>query len=161
MFQRWINAINKLKTFWKSYLVQSVLAMAVTGIVFWILSLRNAVIVSSLGATAFIIFCAPSSPPAQPVRCLGGQAAGCILGGIGVLLLNYWSINPILVYSLMIGLSFFLMITLDLYHPPAAGTALGIAIADSYSRVLITVLFAVLLLLVFRRLLKKYLRDLV
>lgn len=146
--------------FWKNYLVQSILAMAVTGFLFWVLSLRNAVIVSSLGATAFIIFCAPSSLPAQPVRCLGGQAAGCIFGGIGVLMLDYWSINPIFIYSLVIGLSFFLMVTLDLYHPPAAGTALGIVIADSYSRVLITVIFAVIFLLVFRRLLKKYLKDL-
>jgi CBS-domain-containing membrane protein len=135
--------------------------MAVTAIIFWILSLRNSVLVASLGATAFIIFCAPSSPPAQPVRCLGGQAAGCIFGGIGVLLLNYWSVDPVIIYSLMIGLSFFLMVSLDLYHPPAAGTALGIAIADSYSRVLITVILAVIFLLVFRRLLKKYLKDLV
>ena len=161
MFQRWNNAISKFKAFWKNYLAQSIIAMAATGIIFWILTLRDAVVVASLGATAFIVFCAPASPPAQPVRCIGGQAVGCIFGGIGVLLINYWSISPVIVYSLMIGLSFFLMVTLDLYHPPAAGTALGIAVADSYSKALVTVILAVVFLLVISRLLKKYLKDLV
>jgi len=159
-FKRWVNAGRNFRRLWKNYLFQSLLAAAVTAVVFWILSLRDAVVVASLGATAFIIFAAPSSTPAQPVRAIGGQIIGCICGGLGVLLLNSWSVSPVIIDSLMIGLSFFLMISLDLYHPPAAGTALGIAIADSYSKALITVLVAVVLMSLAQRLFRKYLKDL-
>ena len=126
-----------------------------------ILTLEDAVIVTSLGATAFIIFAAPSSSTAQPGRVIGGEIIGCLCGGLGVLLLNTWSIPPIIIYSLVIGLSIFAMVSTDLYQAPAAGTALGIAITGSPIKVLITVFVSVVLLSVAHRYLKKYLRDLV
>ena len=76
------------------------------------------------------------------------------------MLLNSVSISPVIIQSLMIGLSFILMVSLDLYHPPAAGTALGIAIADSYSKVLLTVVVAVVIMSLAGRIFKKYLKDL-
>jgi CBS-domain-containing membrane protein len=152
---------QKFKVLWKNYLYQSALATAVIFIVFWILTAKDAVIVTSLGATAFIIFAAPSSPAAQPKRVIGGEIVGCLCGAIGVLLLNNWSISPTIIDSLVIGLSIFVMVATDLYQPPAAGTALGIALTGSPLKVLITVGGSVIFLTAIRHFLKRYLRDLV
>jgi CBS-domain-containing membrane protein len=130
-------------------------------VVLWILTVREAVIVTSLGAVAFTIFTAPSSPAAKPVRVIGGEIVACLCGGLGLFVLHSWSISPIIVYSLVVGLSIFIMISLDLFQPPAAGTALGVAMTGSPLRVLITVLGAVIIMSLARHYLRKYLRDLV
>jgi CBS domain-containing membrane protein len=160
-YKKWNAAGIKFKSLWKNYLLQSSLAIGVVFIIILILSLKDAVIISSIGATAFIIFAAPSSPTAQPAKVIGGEIIGCLCGGLGLLMINIVAIPDTFIYSIAIGLSIFIMLALDLYQPPAGGTALGIAISGSPLKVLLTVLISMILLSIAHRYLKKYLKDLV
>jgi CBS-domain-containing membrane protein len=64
-------------------------------------------------------------------------------------------------YSLAVGLSIFLMVALDVEYPPAAGTALGVAITEFSLSVALTILISSICLSAAHHLLKRYLRDLV
>ena len=48
--------LEEFKRYWKHYVSQCLLATFVVFIVLLVLSLKNAVIIASIGATAFIIF---------------------------------------------------------------------------------------------------------
>jgi CBS-domain-containing membrane protein len=65
-----------------------------------------------------------------------------------------------LVYSLTVGTAIFIMVVTDTEHPPAAGTALGVAMTGITLRVLIVVVISIIILSVIHRLLKRFLRDL-
>ena len=52
------------------------------------------------------------------------------------------------------------MVALDLEHPPASGTALGVAIVGFSPGVFIAVITGSIILSIAHRLLRKYLRDL-
>jgi len=59
-----------------------------------------------------------------------------------------------------VGLSIFTMVVTDTEHPPAAGTALGVAITGMSPNVLVAVLLSIVLLSLMHRFFKPYLRDL-
>lgn len=69
---------EKFRRYWKHYVFQCLLATFVVFIVLLALSLKNAVIISSIGATAFIIFAMPKMMTANPRNVIGGQATGLI-----------------------------------------------------------------------------------
>jgi CBS-domain-containing membrane protein len=63
-------------------------------------------------------------------------------------------------YSAAVGLSIFTMVVTDTEHPPASGTALGVAITGMHPDVLITVVLSIVLLSLIHHFFKPYLRDL-
>jgi CBS-domain-containing membrane protein len=65
------------------------------------------------------------------------------------------------VYALAVGLSILLMVVVDMEHPPAAGTALGIAITGISWEVAIALISSVLILSLAHRLLANHLKDLI
>ena len=65
-----------------------------------------------------------------------------------------------LTYSLAVGFSIFTMVVTDTEHPPASGTALGVAITGMTPRVLIAVVLSIVLLSLIHRFFKPHLRDL-
>jgi len=154
----------------RKYIVQSLFAViAVALILFFVEVLTHAAIVAALGASTFIVFAMPHSITAQPRRLIGGHIIGLICGTfcyyafltgpLGELSAN-WEYMPWFAGALSVGLSIFLMTITDTEHPPAASTALGIALHIWSHEVVIFVLsFAVGLALI-RRLLRGYLRDL-
>jgi CBS-domain-containing membrane protein len=155
----------------KNYITQSLLAtVALAIILYFVKVLTHAAIVASLGSSTFIVFAMPHWVTAQPRRLIGGHVVGILsgtfcyyvflTGPIGGLVTN-WEFATLGVYALAVGLSLFLMTLTNTEHPPAAGTALGIVVQPWSYQIVIFILVSVISLAIIRRLLRRYLRDLI
>lgn len=145
---------------WKSYVLQSMLATIALFIVLYFLSMQHAVIIASLGATAFIVFAMPANITAQARNVVGGHIVGLFCGFLFSLIPHPSLVSSILVYSLAVGVSIFIMVVSDTEHPPASGTALGVAMTGITFNVLLAVLLSIIILSAIHRLCKPYLKDL-
>lgn len=122
--------------------------------------MQHAVIIASLGATSFIVFAMPDYITAQPRNVIGGHIVGLFCGFLFSLIPHPSLLSSILVYSLAVGASIFIMVVTNTEHPPASGTALGVAMTGITLDVLIAVVVSIVILSVIHRLCKPYLRDL-
>lgn len=152
--------VEEFKLFWKYYVFQSMLATAVVFIVLLLLSIKHAVIIASIGATAFIVFAMPKTITAQARNVIGGHTIGLILGSLCALIPHYTIVLTALAYSFAVGISILLMVVLDTEHPPAAGTALGFAITGFSINATLALGISVIILCTAHHLFKSYLRDL-
>ena len=152
--------VEEFRLYWKHYVLQSLFATLAVFIVLYFLSLQDAVIIASLGATAFIVFAMPDSLMAQPRNVIGGHLVGLFWGFVFSLVPHAATIEDLVCYSLAVGLSIFTMVVTDTEHPPAAGTALGVAITGMSPNVLVAVILSIVLLSLMHRFFKPYLRDL-
>ena len=155
----------------KRYLLQSLLATVAMAIILHFVGfLARGAIVAALGSSTFIAFAIPHSVTAQPRRMIGGHVVGLLsgfmcyyallTGPIGEISENLSSIIWI-AGALSVGLSIFIMTITNTEHAPAAGTALGIVAHEwSVQTIIFIVVFAVSLAIT-RRLLRRYLKDLV
>ena len=120
------------------YIGQSVMVMVVLFAILRLLDAGdNAAVIGALGATTFIAFTMPHAHRSRARYILGGYAVG-ILVGVFCNYLEIWSHalqHPFFedssqeVFGAMaVGISIFLMVILNLEHPPAAGVALGLAL---------------------------------
>ena len=141
-------------------MLQSILATLSVFIVLYFLSIQHAVIIASIGATAFIVFAMPDSVTAQARNVIGGQLVGLFYGFLFSLIPQSTLINSIMVYSLAVGATIFTMVVTDTEHPPAAGTALGIAMTGISLDVFIAVSISIILLSLIHRFLKSHMKDL-
>ena len=64
-------------------------------------------------------------------------------------------------FSLLLGIAILFMVILELQHPLAAGTALGMTLIAYSSRPVMTILISVLFLAIVGHLSKPYFKDLV
>jgi CBS-domain-containing membrane protein len=151
---------EEFKLYWKYYILQSILATLSVFVVLYFLSLQEAVIVASIGATAFIVFAMPSSITAQPRNVIGGQLVGLFCGFLFSLIPHPGLIFLIFIYSLAVGVSIFIMVVTDTEHPPAAGTALGVVITGIRLDVLITIVLSIIILSLIHHFFKPHLKDL-
>lgn len=151
---------GEFRRYWKNYVLQCILATLSVFIVLYFLSLQHAVIIASIGATAFIVFAMPDKVPAQPRSVIGGQLVGLLSGFLCSLIPHPVLISSLFVYSLAVGISIFVMVVTDTEHPPAAGTALGVAITGISLDVFIAVSASIALLSVIHRFFRPYMRDL-
>lgn len=140
--------------------MQSLLAAISVFIVLYFLSLQHAVVIASIGATAFIIFAMPDSITARSRNVIGGQLVGLVSGFLFSLLGQSALIYSLIIYSLAVGTAIFIMVVIDTEHPPAAGTALGIAMTGISLEVFIAVTVSIILLSLIHKFFKPYLRDL-
>ena len=145
---------------WKNYIFQSLLATMTTFIVLLLLSMEQAVIIASIGATAFIVFAMPTSITARPRNVIGGYLIGLLCGSICALIPQPSSLHSVIAYSLAVGLSFFVMVIADAEHPPASGTALGVAITGFSLDVMVAVITSAVVLSLAHHFLRPFLRDL-
>jgi CBS-domain-containing membrane protein len=152
--------IEEFRSYWKHYVLQSLFATLAVFVVLYFLTLQNAVIIASIGATAFIVFAMPDYITAQPRNVIGGHLVGLFWGFVFSLVPHAAPIGGLVCYSLAVGLSIFTMVVTDTEHPPAAGTALGVAITGMSPQVLIAVVLSIALLSLIHRFFKPYLRDL-
>ena len=155
----------------RAYLLQSMAAIvALVVILYFVTLVTHAAIVAALGSSAFIVFAMPHYLTAEPRRLVGGHILGLVCGIVAYYVfligpmadavdrMEWLSLVPV---ALSVGLSVLLMPVFDVEHPPAAGTALGIAIGGwRYETLLFVVIFAVSLAVV-RKLLLRRLKDLV
>jgi len=150
----------RFRRYWKNYLWQSLCATGVIWLVLTLLSMEQAVIITSIGATAFIVFMKPYSPFAAPRNVIGGHLIGMALGALISLIPHPTPATAHLVYAAAVGATLFTMVVSDTEHPPAAGTALCVAVSGASWRVAATVVTSVLLLALFHQLLQPHLCDL-
>lgn len=146
---------------WRHYVLQSLFATLTLAVVLWFLRLQNAVVVASIGASSFIVFAMPKNITAQARNLIGGHLVGLLAGSLCALIPQPEFHYSILVYSLAVGISIFIMVVIDVEHPPASGTALGVAITGFSWNVAIAIVTAVIVLSAVHRYANKYIRDLV
>jgi len=149
----WVKFVN----LWKYYLLQSLLTVLCVFIIVLILGEEQMVLVSAIGATSFIVFAMPKSVAAQTRNVIGGHLVGLLSGA--VFFCDF--LPPVYRYPLVVGLAFFLMVALDVEHPPAAGTALAIAIHGVSLDAFVTTMVSAIIVTQCRFYLRDYLKDLV
>lgn len=157
--------VEEFRTFWKNYVFQSLLATLIIFIVLLSLNIRDdAAIIASIGATTFIVFAMPKSITAGPRNIIGGHLVGLVCGFLCSSIPQPSFLNPVFTcsftYALAVGLAIFIMVVTDTEHPPAAGTALGVAIKGFSLNVTIAVVASVVVLSLIHRLFKRHLKDL-
>jgi len=156
----WKVLDNGVKQYWKNYVFQSLFATAIMLVLLAFLTFRNIIIISSIGSSVFIVFAMPSTITAQPRNLVFGQIVGLISGTIGGFLTRIDFLPVILCYAFAVGLSVFLMVVTDTEHPPAAGTALGVAVMGFSLEAALLLIYAVTVLAFVRTVFKSKLRDL-
>ena len=148
---------NKFKKFWKHYLLQILLATLILLFIILILGREKVVTISAMAATSFILFAMPNSIPAKTKNVIGGHLVGLVCGS-----LFYFTTLPFFIeYSFSVGIAIFLMVILNVEHPPAAATALAVAINEVSLEVFVTIMASAIILSQVRWYLRKYLKDLV
>jgi CBS-domain-containing membrane protein len=150
--------IDKFKKLWFYYILQSFLAALVLCIIVLILGKDKMVVISAIGATSFIAFAMPKSVSAQTRNILGGHLVGLASGAIFFYLIP---LHHFIEYPCAVGLAIFLMVVLDVEHPPAAGTALAVVINEVSLDVFVALMTSTLVLSQCRYYLRHYLKDLV
>ena len=151
---------EEFRRYWKNYVFQCLLATFVIFIVLLVLSLKNAVIVASIGATAFIIFAMPGMATAKPRNVIGGHMTGVIIGSICCLIPHSTVFYAALSYSIAVGLAIFIMVVMDTEHPPAAATALGFAISGFSLKTAIAFVSSIVVLSLVHYFFRRHLKDL-
>ncbi len=114
----------------KQYLIQCLLATVSVFFLFLILDLnQHGAIISTIGATIFVVFSLPHSYSSQPRRILGGYFWGTVVGILAyyiVLFTGGSSLSSVSIGALAAGLTLFFMAATNSEHPPAAGLAVGL-----------------------------------
>lgn len=146
---------------WKNYIFQSLAATIATMIILLALSLENAVVVASIAASIFIVFAMPNAVSARKRAIIGGHWFGLALGSLWALIPQPYHFISIIVFSLAVGSTMLAMVIFDMEHPPACGTALGIAITGFSWNVGIAIITSTILLAIIRTVFRPYLKDLV
>lgn len=152
-----ITIKSKFEKLWKYYILQSLLSIAVLFILVLVLGKHKLVVISSMGASTFIVFAMPKAASARTRNVIGGHLVGLASGAI-----FYFTTLPYFIeYPLAVGLAILLMVALDVEHPPAAGTALAVVINEVSLNAFITIMLSAVILSQFRYHLRDYLKDLV
>jgi len=155
------NIAEELRLYWKNYVLQSLAAAISIFVLFLILTTEDVVFIASIGATAFIIFAMPDSITAKPRNVIGGHLTGIIVGSLSFLIPHQQALASVAIYSIAVGVSIFIMVVIDTEHPPAAGTALGIAISGFSLNVTAILILSALALSLIHHFFRAYLKDLV
>jgi CBS-domain-containing membrane protein len=148
---------EKFEKLWTYYLLQSLLAATVLFILVLILGKDKMVVISAMGATAFIVFATPKDYSAQTKNVIGGHLVGLAAGAI----FTFTPFPYYIEYPLAVGIAFFIMVALDVEHPPAAATALAVVINNASPDVFVTVMISAVILSQCRYYLRHRLKDLV
>ena len=150
----------KFRSLWRNYLWQSSAAALVLFLALLFLSMREIVIIVSIGATAFIVFTMPGSITAQPRSVIGGHLIGLFSGALFTFVPQSLMLPSVVNYSAAVGVSIFLMVATDTEHPPASGTALGVAMIGFGPGVLVAVVVSATLMSLAHHFLKRYMKKL-
>ncbi len=146
------------------YLKQCLLAMVSVFILFFLLNIeQHSAIISTLGATIFVVFSLPHSYASQPRRILGGYFWGTVIGIGGHFLIitaGTHSLSLIMIGAGAAGITLFLMAATNAEHPPAAGLAIGLLYHTWSWEILLVIWGAIIYLSALRFFLGNWLIDL-
>ena len=152
------------------FVIQSVLAtLVMLAILAFVNSLSSAAIAAGLASSVVGIFIAPSNRTARIRSVVGGHGAALVLGAAVSAILFLGPVESFLVdrtilhnlsLAIAVGLVMLLMAITNTEHPPAAGTALGMASREFDILIFLSIIGAVALLAVMKLAIRPYLRDL-
>jgi len=148
---------EKFKKLWKYYIWQSFLATIALFIIVLLLDKDKMVLISAMGATAFIVFAMPNAVSAHSRNVIGGHLVGLTLG----MIFFFIDIPYFYEFPLVVGFAIFIMAALDVEHPPAVGTALAVLINEVSTDVLFIIIAIAVILSVCHYYLRHHLKDLV
>lgn len=148
---------TKFKKLWKYYILQSLLGTATLFILVLVLGKDRIVVISAMGATAFILFAMPNTVSAKTKNVIGGHLVGLGSGTI----FYFTSLPYFLEYPWAVGITILVMVALDVEHPPAAGTALAVVINEVSPDVFVTIMTSALVMSQCRYYLRHRLKDLI
>ncbi len=131
--------------------------VSITLIAFIALISQEAFIFPSLGATAFLLFYLPLAEASSPRNAFCGHLIGAVVGWLSLVafglqeqpgaMLNGVELARVGAAGLALGTTCFVMVLLRTAHPPAAATALMVALGTMTSLYQIGVLLAGVMLL--------------
>ena len=148
---------DKFKKLWKYYLFQGFLAAATVCILLLVFDKEDVVVIASMGATAFIVFAMPKSVSAKTRNVIGGHFVGLVCGAVFT-----FTVLPYYVeYPLAVAIAMFFMVALDVEHPPAAGTALAVAINEVTLGGAVVIMLSAVVITQCRHHMKKIIKDFV
>lgn len=148
---------------WENYVFQSSLAALVLYLGLNLPFMEDAVIIAAIGSTAFIVFAMPSSKTSEPRNVLGSHLICGLIGLFSNAVFTSFIPN-IASISIGVGLAIFLMVVLDIEHPPAGGTVIFLTITPHLRPFISLLLLASILSLIsygMKHFMGSYLKDLV
>ena len=155
----------------RHYFVQGGLAtIGMFAVLLFVDSFSDAALVAALGASVVIIFVHPTSKLGAPRALVGGHLLGLLVGSVFSMILFAPPVSGILegvdalrdlVLAASVGAVIILMAITDTEHPPAGGTVLGMSTRVFDPSIFAIIIGAVIVLAVMKRILRRYLRDLI
>jgi len=108
----------------------------------------------SFGSSMVLLFGYPESPFAQPKNVFFGHFVTSL---VGVLILYFLPVDQFLQIAIAVGLGIFLMILLDVTHPPAGGNPIVIILgAVSFDFLLNPIILGSIIIIVYAIILNRY-----
>ena len=154
----------------RRYCVQGGLAtIGMFAVLLFVDSFSDAALVAALGASVVIIFVHPTSKLGAPRALVGGHLLGPLVGSVFSLILFASPVSVLLegmsalrdlALAASVGAVIVLMAITDTEHPPAGGTVLGMSTRVFDPSIFAIIIGAVIVLAVTKRVLRRYLRDL-
>jgi len=142
------------------YIFQCVLAtLTILAVLLFLDILNETAIIVALGASAFIVFTMPTQYSSDPRRLLGGYIIGLVVGYIFYIVSTLdFGTKVIINHTTSLIIFGSLAVT---EHAPAAGIALGLVISKWDYLTIIYIIIAVVWMFSIKKILKKYLMDLI
>jgi len=108
----------------------------------------------SFGSSMVLLFGYPESPFAQPKNVFFGHFVTSL---VGVLILYFLPVDQFLQIAIAVGLGIFLMILLDVTHPPAGGNPIVIILGSvSFDFLLNPIILGSIIIIVYAIILNRY-----
>ncbi|MDC0951223.1 HPP family protein [Candidatus Pelagibacter sp.] len=112
-------------------------------------------IAASFGSSMVLLFGFPESPFAQPKNVFFGHFITAL---VGVIFVNYIPLPIYINIAFAVGVGVFLMILLDVVHPPAGGNPIIVIIGSaSYDYLINPILFGCIIILLLAVIINKFL----
>jgi CBS-domain-containing membrane protein len=109
----------------------------------------------SFGSSMVLLFGFPESPFAQPKNVFFGHLLTAL---VGVIFVNYVSLPIYISIALAVGTGIFLMILLNVVHPPAGGNPIIVIIGSvSYEYLVNPIIFGCIIILLLSIVINKFL----
>ena len=151
---------QQFRAYWKAYVGQSAIAGLTTFLVLLFLSLEEAVIIAALGASAFIVFARPFDITARAQNVVGGHLICFTIGCLCARIPHDGTPLTLACHATAVGLAVLVMVITNTQHPPAAATALGMAVRGYSEPALAAIVTITLILALAHMIFRPHLRDL-
>ena len=152
------------------FAMQAILATFVMlGALMFAHSLSSAAIAAGLASSCVGIFLMPSNRTVSIRSVVGGHTVALVLGSALSVLLFFGPVEVFLSdmdvlrnfsYALAVGIAVLMMAITNTEHPPAAGTAIGMAAREFDILIFLSIVGAVVMLAIIKLALRPHIRDL-